>query len=107
MNILTVSHVTGDCDYGPCKPIAAGLPQRSASVESNRYSVLLLYPDHANDSGTQTYYAFVTAGDAQQAVATAQAQAADAQDGIECDPGDFTPLLVTQGHHASLPLFNL
>ena len=70
------------------------------------FSVLLLYPDHANDSGTETYYAFVEAKNPIKAVALAQQKAATAQEGVEMKPGDFAPLLVTQGHHVSEPLFN-
>ncbi len=76
------------------------------SLGSNPYSVLLLYPDYANDSGTETYYALVKAVDPIEAVALAQRKAATAQEGVEMEPGDFTPLLVTQGHCASEPLFN-
>ena len=68
------------------------------------YSVLLLYPDYANDSGTETYYAFVEASDPIAAIAVAQRQAANG--GEDIDPDDYAPLLVTQGHHASEPLFN-
>ena len=70
------------------------------------YSVLLLYPDYADDTGNETYYAFVEALDTSEAVATAQRQAVAANDGVEIEPGDFTPLLVTPGHHYSEPLFN-
>jgi hypothetical protein len=70
------------------------------------FSVLLLYPDYANDSGTETYYAFVEAKDPIKAITLAQRKAAAAQEGVEMKPGDFAPLLVTQGHHASEPLFN-
>jgi hypothetical protein len=70
------------------------------------YSVLLLYPDYANDSGTETYYGFVEANGPIEAVALAQRQAASAQEGIEIEPDDFAPLLVTQGHRESEPLFN-
>jgi hypothetical protein len=70
------------------------------------YSVLLLYPDYANDGGTETYYAFVEATDAIDAVAVAQRQAAAAQVVEIDDPTDFAPLLVTQGHHYGQPLFN-
>jgi hypothetical protein len=70
------------------------------------YSVLLLYPDYANDSGTETYYAFVEALDPIEAVATAQLEAATAQDGVDVDSEDFAPLLVTPGHNRSEPLFN-
>jgi len=71
------------------------------------YSVLLLYPDYAGDFGRQTYYAFVVAADPIDAVAIAQREAAEAQDGLEIDdPTDFYPLLVTEGHQPSQPLFN-
>ena len=70
------------------------------------YSVLLLYPDYANDTGHETYYALVEAADPIDAVAVAQRQAVAAQDGIEIEPDDFHPLLVTPGHHDSEPLFN-
>lgn len=74
--------------------------------EGKPYSVLLLYPDHINDSGTETFYAFVQAADPIEAVAQAQRQAAAAQEGTKPDPDDFAALLVTQGHHPSEPLFN-
>lgn len=70
------------------------------------YSVLLLYPDYLNDTGTETYYAFVEARDAIDAIAIAKGQAA-AEESVDInDPDDFTPLLVTQGHHNGEPLFN-
>ena len=72
----------------------------------NPYSVLLLYPDYANDSGYETYYALVEAADPDEAVAAAQREAVAAQEGIEIEPDDFIPLLVTPGHHDSEPLFN-
>jgi hypothetical protein len=70
------------------------------------YSVLLLYPDYTNDSGTETYYAFVEAVDPIEAVALAQRQAVRAQECMHGDPQDFAPLLVTPGHHYSEALFN-
>jgi hypothetical protein len=70
------------------------------------YSVLLLYPDYANDSGTETYYGLVEAADPDEAIELAQRQAAASLDGVEMEPDDFTPLLVTKGHHASESLFN-
>jgi hypothetical protein len=73
---------------------------------TNRYSVLLLYPDYANDSGTETFYGFVEARDANTALAEARRQAVAAQEGIEIDPDDLAPLLVTQGHQYSEPLFD-
>ncbi len=71
----------------------------------NRYSVLLLYPDYLDDSGSETYYAFVEAPNSVEAVALAQRQALTAQDGEIDDPRDFHPLLVTLGHHRSVARF--
>jgi hypothetical protein len=76
------------------------------SAGNKPYSVLLLYPDYANDSCTETYYGFVEAKGPIEAVALAQRQAASAQVGIEIEPDDFAPLLVTQGHRYGEPLFN-
>jgi hypothetical protein len=70
------------------------------------FSVLLLYPDYANDGGTETYYAFVEATDSIAAVALVQRQAVAAQIGVGIEPEDFAPLLVTEGHHYGQPLFN-
>ena len=76
------------------------------SPEEKPYSVLLLYPDYANDSGHETYYAFVTALDSLVAVRKAQKAASEAQIGVEIDPDDFAPLLVTEGHHFGEALYN-
>jgi hypothetical protein len=81
-------------------------PPPPASAGQRPYSVLLLYPDYANDGGNETCYAFVEATDPIGAVAVAQHQAFAAQDFDIDIPTDFHPLLVTQGHHASEPLFN-
>jgi hypothetical protein len=73
--------------------------QSSIAAAKKPYSVLLLYPDHANDNGTETYYAFVEATDPIEAVALAQREAVAANDCVEIEPDDFAPLLVTEGHH--------
>jgi hypothetical protein len=70
------------------------------------YSVLLLYPDDANDSGVETYYAFVEAPDAIEAVAMAQREALAANEWAEREPDDFAPLLVTEGYQHGEALFN-
>jgi hypothetical protein len=80
-----------------------GDPFSASRTGLKPYSVLLLYPDYANDSGTETYYAFVEAADPIDAVAIAQRQAAG-EDGH--DPDDYAPLLVIEGHHYGQPLFN-
>jgi hypothetical protein len=70
------------------------------------YSVLLLYPDYANDGGSETYYAFVEARNSIESVAVAKRQAIAAQEGVIFPPDDFAPLLVTEGHHYGQPLFS-
>lgn len=83
-------------------PAAGTLPGRLRP-----YSVLLLYPDYACETfGHDTYYAFVEARDPIEAVKIAQRQAVAAQQCLVFPPDEFHPLLVTQGHHASEPLFN-
>ena len=70
-------------------------------------SVLLLYPDHINDSGTETYYGFVQAADPIEAVAQAQRQGRRRPGGQgRPEPDDFAPTLATQGHQYSEPFFN-
>ena len=80
----------------PTEPLTEAAPKP--------YSVLLLYPDYANDSGTETYYVFVTATDPIDAGEVAKRHAAAAQDAA-IDPDDFALLLVTQGHNVSAALF--
>ncbi len=70
------------------------------------YSVLLLYPDYANDGGKETFYAFVKARDPIEAVLLAQRRALAVNEWEETEPEDFAPLLVTEGHHYGQPLFN-
>ena len=81
-------------------------PPAASDPVQKPYSVLLLYPDYADDTGHETYYALIEAADPIEAVAVAQRQAAAAQEGIEIESDDFHPLLVTPGHHDSEPLFN-
>jgi hypothetical protein len=95
--------------YDPATGITWDVLRRHADalhLGMQPYSVLLLYPDYVNDSGTETYYALVEAADPLAAVAEARRQAVAAQEGIEIDPDDFVPLLVTAGHHHSEPLFD-
>ncbi len=80
------------------RPVSSGL--------GKPFSVLLLYPDYAKDSGTETYYGFVVAADAMNAVTAARAQAVAAQTGVDIEPDDFAPLLVTEGHHHGEALFD-
>jgi hypothetical protein len=71
-----------------------------------RYSVLLFYPDWANDGGKETYYDWVEAPDPITAVAVAQRRALELNEWDDVDPADFAPLLVTEGHHRGEALFN-
>jgi hypothetical protein len=82
------------------------VPAAASSSGKNPYSVLLLYPDYANDNGTETFYTFVDAVDPIDAVAAAQREAVIAQNGLDVEAEDFVPLLVTPGHNYSEPLFN-
>jgi hypothetical protein len=84
-------------EAGNAAPLPPGDPAKKP------YSVLLLYPDYANGSGTETYYAFVEAADPIDAVAVAQRQASGED---EHAPDDYAPLLVIEGHHYGQPLFN-
>jgi hypothetical protein len=86
---------------------AAGLaspPPPASNPAKKPYSVLLLYPDHVNDDGTETYYDFVEATDPIAAVAEATRHALATNEWTEedVDPDDFVPLLVTEGHHDGL-----
>jgi hypothetical protein len=81
-------------------PFPADIDLPADGSAKKPYSVLLLYPDDVNDSGTETYYAFVEAPDAIEAVAVARREAVAAQvEGVEYEPDDFAPLLVIAGHH--------
>jgi hypothetical protein len=82
------------------------VPTAGSDCAKKPYSVLLLYPDYADDTGYETFYAFVEASDAINAVTIAQRKASAAQEGMDIEPGDFHPLLVTPGHNYSEPLFN-
>ena len=88
---------------------AAGMasePPAASDPSKKPYSVLLLYPDYANDGGTETYYAWVEAPDPLAAIALARRQALAVQVGVVFPPDDFVPLLVTEGHHYGQPMSN-
>jgi hypothetical protein len=91
-----------ECDREGALRDFRGIPP--APTENRPYSVLLLYPDYANDGGDETYYAWVEAPDPVEAVTVARRQALAAQEGLIFPPDDFTPLLVTEGHHRGEPL---
>jgi len=85
---------------------ALRLPLGGQWVALKPYSVLLHYPDYLDDTGYETFYTFVDATDAIEAVAVAQREAVAVQ-AIEIDDAaDFRPLLVTEGHQRSEPLFD-
>ena len=87
-------------------PGIASEPPAASDPAIKPFSVLLLYPDYANDGGTETYYAWVEASDPIGAVAVARRQALAAQEGVIFPPDDFAPLLVTEGHHYGQPMSN-
>ena len=49
------------CSAAIAEAEMAGPPAAASDPAKKPYSVLLLYPDYANDGGTETYYAFVEA----------------------------------------------
>lgn len=70
-----------------------------------KYSVLLLYPDYLSD-GPTTYYHLTEAANPKKAAARAQRAAAQAQvEGACNDYEDFLVLLVIEGHHDDLPVY--
>lgn len=77
------------------------------------YSVLLLYPDNLNDSGTETYFTHVKASSEAKAVKAAQKKAKractdDVTGECYCDnANDFVPLLLVAGYQESLSLYGL
>jgi hypothetical protein len=81
------------------------LPIAGRWVASRPYSVLLLYPDHVNGDGTETYYTFVEAPDPVAAVAEARRRALASNEWTaeDVDPDGFAPLLVIEGHHRGQP----
>jgi hypothetical protein len=85
-----------------------GGPKAEGDPAKKPYSVLLLYPDDVNDSGSETFFAWVEAPDSITAVAVARRKAVAAQEeGAEYyEPADFVPLLVIAGHHYGQPLSN-
>ncbi|WP_422927476.1 hypothetical protein [Singulisphaera sp. PoT] len=82
-----------------CEDAIARAAGVSPPWEDESYSVLLLYPDYANETGADTYYAFVEAPGPVEAIALARRDAAAAKDGERIEPEDLAVLLVTQGHH--------
>ncbi len=80
------------------------IPPADSDPATKPYSVLLLYPDHRNDGGEETYYAWVDAPDPIAAIALAQRQALATNEWDDIDPTDFHPLLVIQGHHYGQPI---
>ena len=66
-----------------------------------KYSVLLLYPDYANDMA-ETYFSWVEATAPAAAVALARAEAVEANHMDADDVDNFKVLLVVEGHHLEL-----
>ena len=71
-----------------------------------QYTVLLLYPDYiADEFGKETYLAWVTAQNPEQAILEAHKQVVGRLDNtpdLVLDFEDFYPLLVVEGHHSDL-----
>jgi hypothetical protein len=61
-----------------------------------KYSVLLLYPEHASEDYGETYYTYVSASDPSEAIHHAQ-QNAFRDNSENYDALDFRPVLVIRG----------
>jgi hypothetical protein len=88
--------------------MAAATPPTGTDPGKKPHSVLLLYPDYANDGGAETYYAWVEASGPIAAIAEARRQAMATNEWTEEDvnPDDFVALLVIEGHHRGEPVFS-
>jgi hypothetical protein len=65
-----------------------------------KYTVLLMYPDYANDDGTKVFLSHVVAGNPKEASVVARKQAVREFEETECyEPNDFAVLLTIEGHH--------
>jgi hypothetical protein len=106
---------TNDGDYLCCDDryddLATAITEAERVVEptgsrlaKRPYSVLLLYPDCVNDTGSETYYAWVHACDPAAAIAAAQRRAVKTNEWEDMNPNAFIPLLVTEGHHYGQPV---
>jgi hypothetical protein len=71
-------------------------------MKTKPYSVLLLYPGYVAATYGESFYAFVEAEGAQQAVDKARVEAFAGNPALEAAPEDFRPILVIEGHHTSL-----
>lgn len=69
-------------------------------TEAKKYSVLLMYPDYISD-GAETFYDWVKACDAAQAVEKARIRCMRHCHAIDRSE-DLACLLITEGHHAGL-----
>lgn len=74
--------------------------QAFVAATRKKYSVLLLYPDYmTSDSGKETYYTFIDAANADEAIKRAQKEMAAANDDYEVNPEEFFCLMVAVGEH--------
>jgi hypothetical protein len=83
------------------------LPIAGEWIALKPYSVLLLYPDWANDDGKETFFDWVEASDPTAAIALAQLCALKQNGRDYKDPNEFVPLLVIEGHHRGQPYIAL
>ena len=68
-----------------------------STPDARTFTVVLLYPDYMNDSGTETYICDVEAPDRERAITLAQEKASQAQGDDPPEPDDFAPLAVFLG----------
>ena len=92
---------TAPKDYNKPSPWGLYLIIRTKGGERmKKFSVFMLYPLGLEDK-PETYYAWVMADSAAEAVKTAQSMASR-DNSFEIDPEEFTAFLVIRGHHNSV-----
>lgn len=72
------------------------------SILKKKFTCLLLYPEHVNDSGCETYFTWVRADDVYGAIAAARKNALEANGYDFCLAEEFPCLLVLEGWHHAL-----
>lgn len=89
--------------YRQAEAALAGASGAASPSTGSLYSVLLAYPHDDPGEPIETFYTFVRAPDACQAVQLARREACAANAGMSYHSCEFEPLLCLEGHHPSLP----
>ncbi len=75
------------------------MPKAKKSTKTQKYTVLLLYPEYLAYRPEETYLSHVQSGTVKQAIKSAQKEAVTCQGLPVRNAQDFGTLLVIKGHH--------